>query len=132
MIKFKSEKEMVTFLRGYRNSYYEWIALEASTNVRSPVFDDALKGNNYGEKTHSYNRDIERKEELMLKMSEIERTIEVLRSFDNQDFYRIMYFKFIRFKNLEEIACMLHYSLSYMKQSLYPKAKEELFGLVKL
>lgn len=130
-MKFNSEKEMLSFLKSYRNTYYEWLVLEASTSVRSPVFSQDPKITGYSDTSSLYNRDIVRKQELESHMKEVKDVVEKLR-YLNQDSYRIIYFKFIRFKNLEEIACMLHYSLSYMKQSLYPKAKEELFGLVKL
>ena len=129
-MKFNSEKEMLSFLKSYRNTYYEWLVLEASTSVRSPIFSQDTKAIGHSDTSSLYNRDIVRKQELEEHMREIEDVIERLR-YLNQDSYRIMYFKFIRFKNLEEIACMLHYSLSHVKQSLYPNAKEELFNLIK-
>lgn len=130
-MKFNSEKEMLSFLKSYRNTYYEWLVLEASTSVKSPIFSQDPKITGYSDTSSLYNRDIIRKQELEEHMREIEDVIERLR-YLNQDSYRIIYFKYIRFKNLEEIACILHYSLSHVKQSLYPKAKEELFDLIKL
>lgn len=128
-MKFNSEKEMLSFLKSYRNTYYEWLVLEASTSVRSPIFSQDTKVIGHSDTSSLYNRDIVRKQELEEHMREIEDVIERLR-YLNQDSYRIMYFKFIRFKNLEEISCMLHYSLSHVKQTLYPNAKEELFNLI--
>ncbi|OUC52515.1 hypothetical protein B7939_00915 [Eggerthia catenaformis] len=124
-MKFNSEKEMIAFLRSYRNSYYEWIALEASINVKSPMFSDFPSDFDYSDKVSTYNRDIVRKEELETQMREISDIIELLRDV-NQDYYRTLYFKFIKFKTLEEIACMIHVSERTMYR-LYRSAKKALF-----
>lgn len=127
MIKFKGEKEMIAFLRSYRNSYYEWIALKDSINVKSPMFFDFPSNFDYSDKVSIYNRDIVRKEELETQMREISDIIELLRDV-NQDYYRTLYFKFIKFKTLEEIACMIHVSDRTMYR-MYKKAKKKLFQL---
>lgn len=129
MIKFNSEKEMIAFLRSYRNSYYEWIALQAYTDVHSPVYSDTPKGMTYSDKASTYNHDIARKEELEKQMEEINNLIEKLH-YINQDYYRTLYFKFVRFKSLEEIAIMLHLSERTIYR-VYAKAKKELLKLEK-
>ena len=129
-VEISSKQELVKFLSGYRNAYYEWLVLDSYTYVRSVEFSDETRTTAHADTSSIYNRDMKRKQELEEYMREIEDAIEKLRKY-NQDSYRIMYFKFIRLKSLEDIACMLHYSLSHVKQTLYPKAKEDLFNLIR-
>lgn len=129
-VEISSKQEMIKFLSSYRNDYYEWLVLESYTYVRSVGLSEEPRISRKINTSSIYNRDMSRKHELEEHMREVEDAIEMLREF-NHDSYRIMYFKFIRFKSLEDIACMLHYSLSHVKQTMYPKAKEDLFNLIR-
>jgi len=128
--RFNTVEDMLKYLSQYRHAYYMEIALEAQlTAIHSPNFD-GLPSDNHTETTERWNEKIQRKDEYNQLMESIREDIKLLYDPFDSISYTIMWYKFVDFKTLEEIALMTHYSLSHIKNKLYPKAKLDLFRLL--
>lgn len=127
--RFETIEDMLKYLSAYRTCYYMWIALDAeATEVQSPKLDN-IPGASHTELSKRWNSRIQKKLDYEALMESIRNDIDKLYAFDITSF-SILNEKFIRFKTLEEISLMLHYSLSHMKNELYPRAKRQLFELL--
>lgn len=128
--RFNTVEDMLKYLSQYRHAYYMEIALEAQlTTIHSPSFD-GLPADNHTETAERWNEKIQRKDEYNQLMESIREDIKLLYDPFDSISYTIMWHKFVDFKTLEEIALMTHYSLSHIKNKLYPKAKLDLFRLL--
>lgn len=128
--RFNTEEDMLKYLSQYRHAYYMEIALEAQlTTIHSPSFG-GLPSDNHTETAERWNEKIQRKDEYNQLMESIREDIKLLYDPFDSISYTIMWHKFVDFKTLEEIALMTHYSLSHIKNKLYPKAKLDLFRLL--
>lgn len=123
MMHFKNEREMLEYLSGYRDYYYELIEIEHEIGIHSPSLEK--NSASHLSKIDQYNRNIERRNEIEKCMKEIISVVEKIHNEDNLS-YVIMYHKFIRMKSLEDIAAMMHYSISAVAHNYYPRAKKKL------
>ncbi len=129
-MRFNTIEDMLKYLSQYRHAYYMEIALEAQlTAIHSPSFD-CVPSDNHSETAERWNEKIRRKDEYNQLMESIREDIKLLYDPFDSISYTIMWYKFVDFKTLEEIALMTHYSLSHIKNKLYPKAKLDLFKLL--
>lgn len=122
-MKIKCMNDLLRNLVNYKFYYYEWIMLNAS--IQSPKFSDMPKSLVYPDQLKKLNSDIIRKKELEDKMTYIESLVDTLRSSDNYMLFPVIYYKFLKFKDMKEIAIMYHYDERQIYR-IYKKAKEEL------
>ena len=128
-MKIKCMNDLLKNLKKYKFYYYEWKMInDRIQSIQSPKFSDLPKSIKYADKTKKLNHDIERKKELENKMSSIEELVDILKDSDNSLFYPVIYYRFIEFQDMKEIAKIYFYDERQMYR-IYEDAMNELFKM---
>lgn len=128
MKKFDDIKKMIVYLKEYRGYANELEVIDAKMGVHSPQTSGSSCVS-AKPKDHIYNFCIERKKMIEKEMKEREDLVRTIS--DNDNYFRIIWYKFIMGESLEKICVMIGYSLSHMQHVLYPDAKQYLFNKCK-
>lgn len=125
MRTFDDIKSMTAYLKEYRGYANEIEVINSKMGIHSPQMSGSGSGASK-EKDHIYNFCISRKEMIEREMRERENLVLLIA--DNDNYFRIIWYKFIFGDSLEKICKMIGYSLSHMQHVLYPDAKHYLFS----